>query len=180
MGHSFGGKVALAYAGRAGVELEQVWVLDSNPGASGPDIGAEVSRALTRLGEAPGPFESREAATRALQARGVRRGTARWLASNYERRNGSYVLKLDVRALEDLLSDYFEKDYWPFLADGQVPPVVHLVIAEESDRSRPELRRRAASLEPPTRTRTHVLPNAGHWLHVDNPAGLVELVLAHF
>src|SRR5580692_7313306 len=32
MGHSFGGKVALAYAARAQHELDQVWVLDASPG----------------------------------------------------------------------------------------------------------------------------------------------------
>ena len=27
--------------------------------------------------------------------------------------------------------------------------------------------------------RTHVLPRAGHWLHVDNAQGLLELISSH-
>lgn len=30
------------------------------------------------------------------------------------------------------------------------------------------------------RTLLHVLDNAGHWLHVDNPIGLLELMLPSF
>lgn len=26
----------------------------------------------------------------------------------------------------------------------------------------------------------HVLPNAGHWLHADNPQGLLDMMVDHF
>ena len=29
-------------------------------------------------------------------------------------------------------------------------------------------------------TKVHVLPNAGHWLHVDNPTGLMAMMLPSF
>lgn len=28
--------------------------------------------------------------------------------------------------------------------------------------------------------KTHVLPNAGHWVHVDNPHGLLDMMLPSF
>lgn len=28
--------------------------------------------------------------------------------------------------------------------------------------------------------KTHVLPNAGHWVHVDNPHGLMDMMLPSF
>jgi pimeloyl-ACP methyl ester carboxylesterase len=181
MGHSFGGKVALAYARQAGPGLEQIWVLDSNPGAQGPEVAdPEVVQVLSRLTEVPGPFDSRDAAVQALQELGISAATARWLGGNYERREQGYLLKLDVPALEELLSNYFEDDFWPFLEEPRDSPEVHLVIAERSDRLSPALRRKAESLPAATQTHTHVLGDAGHWLHVDNPAGLVKLVLTHF
>ena len=35
---------------------------------------------------------------------------------------------------------------------------------------------RSASADPKKSVRLHVLPNAGHWLHVDNPDGLCALI----
>jgi pimeloyl-ACP methyl ester carboxylesterase len=35
---------------------------------------------------------------------------------------------------------------------------------------------RSASADPNARVSLHVLPNAGHWLHVDNPDGLRALI----
>ncbi len=33
-----------------------------------------------------------------------------------------------------------------------------------------------SQLLPQVKLRTHVLPRAGHWLHVDNAQGLLELI----
>lgn len=177
MGHSFGGKVALAYARATRNPLEQVWVLDSNPGASGDVADPEVVHVLGHLARVPGPFVSREATIQALRGLGISEATARWLSANYERRADGYSLKLDLPALAELLSDYFEQDFWPYLSESGAP-AVHLVIAERSDRLSPALRQKAESLGPRARLETHVLPNAGHWLHVDNPSGLVDLILS--
>ena len=47
MGHSFGGKVALAYTAASGRELEQTWVLDASPGHHGSsDLGCIDHRQL--------------------------------------------------------------------------------------------------------------------------------------
>ena len=37
-----------------------------------------------------------------------------------------------------------------------------------------------AELERSGQTKVHVLPNAGHWLHVDNPRGLMAMMLPSF
>ena len=39
MGHSLGGKVALAYAAKRGGELDQLWMLDSRPGTRAHCLG---------------------------------------------------------------------------------------------------------------------------------------------
>jgi pimeloyl-ACP methyl ester carboxylesterase len=53
------------------------------------------------------------------------------------------------------------------------------VVAERSDRWTPELRARARALPPSARVTYHELPNAGHWVHVDNPDGLLALLRQH-
>src|SRR5580693_8228237 len=57
MGHSFGGKVALAYA--AETPLDQAWVLDASPGAAGrrPSPVAAIVEMLRAM---PEPLPSRE------------------------------------------------------------------------------------------------------------------------
>jgi len=59
---------------------------------------------------------------------------------------------------------------------------IELVVAEKSDRWDPDLIQRLESLSSRTRDESegkfslHVLPNSGHWVHVDNPKGLLEIV----
>ena len=76
-----------------------------------------------------------------------------------------------------MLSDYFEADFWPFLR--AVPPsmVVHVVRAARSDRWRAADLAHFADVQAGGRVRLHVLPDAGHWVHVDNPNGLSDLLV---
>jgi pimeloyl-ACP methyl ester carboxylesterase len=38
------------------------------------------------------------------------------------------------------------------------------------------MRQRIEALGPSQRTRSHVIAEAGHWLHVDNPEAVLELL----
>lgn len=40
-----------------------------------------------------------------------------------------------------------------------------------------EQAQQSAGKSHPGQLHVHVLPNAGHWLHVDNPRGLMEMML---
>lgn len=56
------------------------------------------------------------------------------------------------------------------------------MVAEKSDRWDPDLIQRLESLSSRTGDESegkfslHVLPNSGHWVHVDNPKRLLEIV----
>lgn len=74
-----------------------------------------------------------------------------------------------------------EADYWPLLQ--QPPPGVHVHVVRggESDRWTPET---VAELDGACglsggRTLHHLVPKAGHWVHVDNPDGLLAPMLQH-
>jgi pimeloyl-ACP methyl ester carboxylesterase len=62
--------------------------------------------------------------------------------------------------------------------DGSSACEVHVVRAERSTRWPAEtesaLVKRSETAG--SRLRYHVLPNAGHWLHVDNPVGLRDVI----
>ncbi len=189
IGHSFGGKVALTY-GRRLVEsaaatpeyaqsLAQVWALDSDPGTQRPDPNHEVLRVLRALRTANGPFETRADAINALLAQNLSSGLANWLATNLDRRTHGYEWRLDVDAIEELMADYFEEDLWPYLEAARGTPHHHLVVADRSDRWTGTMRERAARLPAEASVTLHELADSGHWVHVDNPDGLLRIFVAH-
>lgn len=180
IGHSFGGKVALRYASLAPPGLSLVWVLDSNPGAQVPDADHEVLRVIEALRRAPSPAPSREHVVQALQSQGLPRGLATWATTNLKRTERGYEWQLDFAAISELMHDYFSVDLWPYLAEAHPGLEFHLVMAEHSARWTGDMRERVRTLPPEARVQHHVLPNAGHWVHVDNPDGLLELMAPSF
>lgn len=70
-------------------------------------------------------------------------------------------------------------DLFPFVeSDATGGAVLQFVRAANSDRWTPEtLQRleRAAAAHAKT-VKLHLLPHAGHWLHVDNPQGLINVM----
>ncbi|HVK67234.1 MAG TPA: alpha/beta hydrolase [Polyangium sp.] len=178
MGHSFGGKVALAYADRRRGELDQLWVLDSTPSArpSGMDrVGA--AKILAMLESFPAELPSRDRFLELVTSHGVARAEADWLAMNVRREGDAFRFRLDLAAIRDLLADYFAQDLWPVVERPDGRRHTGFVIGGRSDTVSADDRARVASLaaKDPTLS-VHVLPNAGHWVHVDDPEGLLRIL----
>jgi len=171
IGHSFGGKVALAL--RARRPVPQTWVLDATPGARAeprddPNSAQHVLDALRAL---PPGFPDRAAFTGAMTARGFSRPLADWLAMNLEPADGGVRLRLDLDAVGALLADYYGRDLWSSLESG--PGEAHLVIASRSRALDDGDRQRAAGLP----IRVHTV-DAGHWLHMEAPDALLAILSA--
>lgn len=180
IGHSLGGKVALHYGLVGLVEgLEQVWALDSDPGCQQPAGSEEIRGVLTAVKAVHVPVSSRGEVVEALRRQGLSDGLANWMTTNLKRVPEGYTWVFELGAIEELLQDYYRVDFWPILEQARVSPGVHLVVAERSDRWDADMRKRAQQLPPDARVTTHLLPNAGHWVHVDNPDGLLDLMRAN-
>lgn len=186
-GHSFGGKTALMFAQLFPGRVRQFWILDSNPGSQEPSAENEVIFVLNAVRATTTPATDRASVVAELQARGISTGTANWLATNLEKRTEGFVWRFDLAAISELLLDYFRQDLWPVLEAGTSASDFRVVVAENSDRWAPESRERLRAMLDTVRERTtngsahatvsvDVVPNAGHWLHVDNPAFLIELM----
>lgn len=187
LGHSFGGKVALAYLQARHDQglppLDEAWIIDSTPSARPDHRGSESTVAVLGLlrelvqderGEREGgAFPTREAFVLALTRRGIARDLAQWLAMNLRPQPGGALhLRLDLDAMEALLADYFRVDLWEALGRGA--DQVHLVAGGRSAVLSEDDRRRAQGLGP--NVHLHVLPRAGHFVHVDDPEGLLALM----
>lgn len=177
-GHSFGGKVALATRPR--IDVDQIWVLDASPSAL-PGAAADPENPALRLLELmerlPRTWASRDDFVAAVVAEGHDAGLTRWLAMNLVPDGSAgdgFVLRLDPAALREMLADYYATDLWQALeAPG---PEVHAVVAERSSTVSAADRGRLAAAPP----HVHVHPvTAGHWLHIDAPAIVVDLLASH-
>ncbi len=177
IGHSFGGKVALQYASRAPVGLRQVWALDSLPGAQRPTASTEIVRVIEAVRSLSTPAPGRAEALRHLvEGVGLPKGLAQWLATNLVRGPQGYEWKFDIDAIEELMNDYFRADLWPYLESAKGAVSVELVVAEGSDRWTGDTRARAERIGPEAAVRCRVLADSGHWVHVDNPDALLEMM----
>ncbi len=184
LGHSFGGKVAMVLGARGdavGSGLEHVVVVDSLPGARPGGRGSEsVLAVLKALDGLPRSFETREAFIDALVSAGLGSDIAAWLAMSLRKSGGAHVLGLDLGAMRALLDDYFAAELWPALDHARAVPGGarwHLVIGDRSPVFSDEDRAHARRLAAEGRATLDVLP-AGHWVHVDDPEGLLRVVSA--
>lgn len=179
IGHSFGGKVALAAAQLAesrGLPVEGVWVLDAPPGR--PELSlavhSEVAQVVLALRGLPTRFERREELVTLLTAQGFSLSLAQWMTTNLRSRGDGLTWRFDLDTIEALLHDYAATDAWSYLNDPARRARIDVVRAERSERwSEAELARFAAA---PGDVRLHLLPDAGHWVHVDNPQGLLAMI----
>lgn len=179
IGHSFGGKVALEYARQGDPGLSQAWILDSVPGVQSESLDSEIMRVIAAVRAVPVPAASRRDVVAHLVGQGLSSGLAEWMATNLKREGERYTWQFDLDAIEQLMRDYFRVDLWSFLEQARERPELRLVVAERSDRWTPELRARARALAASTRVIYHELPDSGHWVHVDNPEGLLAMLREH-
>ena len=178
-GHSFGGKVALELARRPDANARQLWLLDSPPGAQperARDAHDELARVIATLRAVGHPLPPRAEVGRRLEALGLSPGLSQWMTTNVRGdETTGYDWKFDLARCEALIADYLTLDFWSLV---EAPPPgldVRIVYGARSDRFGSDERLRLGALAP---GQVAVLPEAGHWLHADDPAGLMAVLAA--
>lgn len=178
-GHSFGGKVALEVARVGGIaSLQDVVIIDSTPAAREPQAEGDSPLAILRIIEAlPAGFDSISSFIAALMGAGLSRELAQWLASSLEREGQQLRFSLNTGEIRALILDYYAQDLWSVIEKPPGETRVHLVIGERSTSFSEADRNRAAQIAAANgRVTVDVLP-AGHWVHVDDPEGLLDVLI---
>jgi pimeloyl-ACP methyl ester carboxylesterase len=175
LGHSYGGKVALAIADQYRERELQVWVIDSTPEVKAPSGSAwamlDVIRGL------PSRFSTREEATQAIVKSGYALGVAQWMATNLVRDDEGFVWKLDFNAMDRLLNDFFRTDLWHVLEKPAAQHQIHFLKASESSAISD---RAVARIEAASGTHVHLHHRqGGHWIHAESPQAVADLLIQH-
>ncbi|CAJ1926983.1 unnamed protein product [Sphenostylis stenocarpa] len=197
VGHSFGGKVVLSMVDQAAKPLARpvrAWVLDATPGkvragGDGEDHPAELISFLSTL---PKEVSTKRDVVRALIQQGFSNDVAQWVVTNLRpssspgSQSSSFSWVFDLRGIAEMYQSYEETNLWKIVED--VPRGVHMnfLKAERSLHrwALEDLRRIHAAEELAAEegggVEMHVLEDAGHWVHADNPDGLFRILSSSF
>lgn len=178
LGHSYGGKVALAYAARASSRALQTWVIDSTPEAKPPSGSAWDMLGIVR--QLPQTFRSRQQAIDGIEAGGFSTEVAQWMSTNLTHEAGTYRWRLDFDVMEQLLHDFFRTSLWEVLDPGAPDHHIHVLKATRSSVISPDAVARLAQLQDhpvPGHARVHLHQReGGHWIHAESPDVVIDLL----
>lgn len=182
LAHSFGGKVALEAMQITNERVfDQAWILDSTPGPRPDARGSELTLQVVSLLKAlKFPLSNKKDFYEPLLAGGLSEPIVAWLAMNLKAHDNGYIYRVNLDSISAMLDDYFARDLWPILENPPSDVETHLVLGERSDVFSDDAKKRtlACAEANPDRVFHHVIANAGHWVHVDQPDALYELLLA--
>jgi len=201
VGHSFGGRVALEYAAmaQAGGSSADVrpprasWILDSVPGSAHGSV-ADVVNAVSAV---PIPIPSKNHLVEDLtKNRGVDKAIAMWMTTNLTKSDcgNGFRFAFDLNVALEVLDEFPRQDYAGRLraaAGGRMgggtlssgrSSVVNVVMAGKNGAWTDDVvaEVEAVGRDVAGRVRSHRLPNAGHWVHVDDLDGLMGLMEGSF
>jgi len=174
VGHSFGGKVSLECARRSRASLRQAWVMDANPSAGlSRGSAADMVATLNRL---PDRYNDRDELVDILLREGFARPVALWMATNLGPSEGGFRWRFFLPAIRDMLADFADTDLWDVVDDRASPTELHFVRATESGYiGGSDHERLLTASAGAKRVFVHDV-EGGHWLNVDNPAAVIELL----
>ena len=191
VGHSWGGKamlaLALEYAAADPVlaGVEHVVVVDSPPGTRTFHGGAgeELERVVAAISSLPpGLARDRRHLVEQLQGKGMSMPLAQWMTTNLVALptplddGNAFRFKFDLDAARRMLTDFGALDLWPAVLAHRGPPAIHMVRGGKSDRWKPEEQARLQTAVDVGAVTDVVLPAAGHWVHTDDPEGLLAVI----
>ncbi|XP_028082435.1 protein ABHD11-like isoform X1 [Camellia sinensis] len=197
VGHSFGGKVALSMLDQTPKPLARpvrVWVLDATPGKvrAGGDGDDRPFELISFLRTLPKEVASKKDLVDSLVREGFSKDVAQWVVTNLRQSStsgsspSSFSWVFDLNGIAEMYESYEATNLWKIVED--VPRGVHVnfLKAERSlhrwaleDLQRIHTAEELAADEGGG-VEMHVLEDAGHWVHADNPDGLFKILSFSF
>lgn len=148
-----------------------LWLLDAPMNAGTLVTGTQTIETILSVVERLPKPDQRQAVTDALIDAGLSMGIAQWMNTNLQRTASGFEWKISPGFIRAALADYLERDYWNHLTVRPDHHVLNCVLAGKASWWRGEVER---SLRRLPNSRLHVLQRSGHWVHIDDLAGLVQ------
>lgn len=171
IGHSLGGRVALAAALLRPAMVDSVVLLDISPGAAWGHVLSEgLQEVLETLLRAPATAPNRETMREFFTEAGVAKGLADWVTMNLAVTVDGVQWRIDCQGLAAFNQRQFATDLWE--AVRLLGPRCTCVRGERSQFVSDADVARFLQLG----ARVHTLAGAGHFVHVDNQPALLQLL----
>ncbi|XP_020595394.1 uncharacterized protein LOC110035506 [Phalaenopsis equestris] len=169
------------------LDSEQLWVLDSVVGTvSSDESDGEVEKVLQTLRRLPSSLPSRKWLVDHMIEHGFSKSLAEWIGSNLKNSGDGVTWTFNLQAAIAMFDSYRETSYWCLLEQPPRGMEIVVVRAENSARWHKHVLDKLVYLSTMERradegkVTLHVLPKSGHWVHVDNPKGLLEIMVPNF
>lgn len=188
VGHSLGGRISLQYAANAVQEpseyphpLNRVWLLDTVPEEANDSVERVVS-AVTELSSEAAITDRKKMVEQLTSDRyKIDIGTAQWLGASLQKSksDGGLEFGFDLTVVNDLLANFHHQDFMGLLKQSLESKQRVDLVRGGKNRGWTEAR-----LDPLRELEdqfagsmgVHLLPKAGHWVHVDDLPGLLEIM----
>jgi pimeloyl-ACP methyl ester carboxylesterase len=138
---------------------------------------------LSALLEIPLPITSKKALVVLLKDKGFDSGQAQWMTTNLKQVSSNpekYIWKMDLPVIDVLFKKFLATDCWPTLRQPPQNAHIHFVRAEYNKFWTPDVLHKFAQLPSMDRVHIHLLEKSGHWVHVDNPQSLFQIMASSF
>lgn len=158
------------------------WILDSMPGVYSLDASKNsVMGVLNVVQKIPKEFKSRDWLLNFLtKEHKLTKPLAQWLATNVVVGRDKCYLGLNVGTILELMTDFCQLDAWPILEnydeDGKI---IYLRAGNNLNWSQETLDRLRRIERLNDNIKLLEMPNVGHWLHSENPEGLLAIMQEH-
>ena len=191
-GHSFGGKVCLAYVNHCLLNNlpipEHTWVLDALPGKYDKETDVRSSDSvhgiMDILSNLPKQFESRNEVVNVLISKGISQPITLWLVTNLipvDGTDGKVQFSFDISIIKELFDDFSTLDMWDFLFEFKrmrlIGHHIHFIRAGKNLLWTDKVLKMFSSLtENSSPVHLWTMPHVGHWIHSEDLQGTLDVI----
>ena len=168
VGHSFGGRTALAMRLAHPARVGHIVLLDITPNPMPPGLGG-LDDVIKQVIDAPDEAPSRGPMRAYFASKGVSPALTDWILMNLTQDGDTFKWRFDRKALQYLNDSSRKEDLWAALQSGKTT----LIYGEKSSFcSQHDIERMKSA-----KVDTHAIPNAGHFVHVDAQSALLDCLV---
>lgn len=162
---------------------KQTWILDSVPGTA----HSGVTKVINAVASLKMPIASKKELVIALLNMDIDQAIASWMTTNLKETHGGYEFSFDLTIAQEILQNFSRHDLFQVLVESLSMAQhqgceIYLVQAEKNESWTPPILNRMDEIQKLycKNFQRILLPNAGHWVHVDDLNGLMTAIQSRF